>query len=39
MHIEPELYPFIVDIAVAMNNEVRIRLGAQKLENNGIYYQ
>ena len=39
MHIEPELYPFIVDIVVAMNNEVRKRLGAQKFKNNGNYYQ
>ena len=36
MHIEPGLYPSIVDIVVAMNNKIRERLGAQALEYNGI---
>ena len=33
MHIEPGLYPSIVD----MNNKTRERLGAQAFEYNGIY--
>ena len=33
MHIEPGLYPSIVD----MNNKTRERLGAQASEYNGIY--
>ena len=37
MHIEPGLYPSIVDIVVAMNDKVRKRIGAQKYEYNGIY--
>ena len=37
IHIEPGLYPSIVDIVVAMNDKVRKRIGAQKYENNGIY--
>ena len=37
MHIEPGLYPSIVDIVEAMNNKVRKRIGAQKYEYNGIY--
>ena len=37
MHIDPGLYPSIVDIVVAMNNKVRNRIGAQKYEYNGIY--
>ena len=36
MHIEPGLYPSIVDIVVAMNDKVRKRIGAQKYEHNGI---
>ena len=37
MHIEPGLYPSIVDIVLAMNDKVRKRIGAQKYEYNGIY--
>ena len=37
MHVEPGLYPSIVDIVVAMNDKVRKRIGAQKYEYNGIY--
>ena len=37
LHIEPGLYPSIVDIDVAMNDKVRKRIGAQKNEYNGIY--
>ena len=37
MHIEPGLYPSIVDIVVAMNDKVRKRIGAQKYDDNGIY--
>ena len=37
MHIEPGLYPSIVDIVVAMNDKVGKRIGAQKYEYNGIY--
>ena len=37
MHVEPGLYPSIVDIVVAMNDKVRKRLGAQKYNYNGIY--
>ena len=37
MHIEPGLYPNIVDIVVAMNDKVRKRIGAQKNEYSGIY--
>ena len=37
MHIDPGLYPSIVEIVVAMNNKVRNRIGAQKYEYNGIY--
>ena len=37
MHIEPGLYPSIVDIVVAMNDKVRKRISAQKFEYNGIY--
>ena len=32
MHIEPGLYPSIVDIVVAMNEQIRKRGGAQKCE-------
>ena len=35
MHIEPGLYPSIVDIVVAMNEIVQRRIGAQKHEYNG----
>ena len=34
MHIEPGLYPSIVDIVEAMNNKTRERLGVQY---NGFY--
>ena len=37
MHIEPGLYPSIVDIVVALNDKVRKRIGAQKYESNGVY--
>ena len=37
MHVEPGLYPSIVDVVVAMNDKVRKRIGAQKYEYNGIY--
>ena len=37
MQVEPGLYPSIVDIVVAMNDEVRKRIGAQKHEYNGFY--
>ena len=37
MHIEHGLYPSIVDIVVAMNDKVRIRICAQKNKYNGIY--
>ena len=37
MHVEPGLYPSIVDIVVALNDKVRKRIGAQKYEYNGIY--
>ena len=37
MHIEPGLYPSIVDIVVAMNNKIRERLGAPAFEYKGIY--
>ena len=37
MHVEPGLYPSIVDIVVAMNDKDRKRIGAQKYEYNGIY--
>ena len=37
MHIEPGLYPNIVDIVLAMNKKIRERLGAQAFEYNGIY--
>ena len=37
MNIEPGLYPSIVDIVVAMNNNIRERLGAQVFDYNGIY--
>ena len=30
MHVEPGLYPSIVDTVVAMNDKVRKRIGAQK---------
>ena len=36
-HIEPGLYPSIVDIVVAMTNKIRECLGAQAFEYNGIY--
>ena len=36
MHLEPGLYPGIVDILVAMNNKIRERLGALAFEYNGI---
>ena len=32
MHIEPGLYPSIVDIVKALNDKVRKRVGAQKYE-------
>ena len=37
MHIEPGLYPSIVDIVVAMNDKIRKRIGAQNYEHNEIY--
>ena len=37
MHMEPGLYPSIVDIVVAMNNKIRERPGAQAFESSGIY--
>ena len=37
MHIEPGLYPSIVDLVVVMNDKVRKRIGAQKYDYNGIY--
>ena len=37
MHIEPGLYPSVVDIVVAMNNKIRECVGAQTFEYNGIY--
>ena len=37
MHVEPGLYPSIVDIVVAMNDKVRKRIGAQKYEYDGIF--
>ena len=36
MHIEPGLYPSIVDIVVAMNDIIRKCIGAQKYEFNGV---
>ena len=37
MHIEPGVFPSIVDTVVAMNNKIRERLGAQAFEYNGFY--
>ena len=37
IHVEPGLYPSIVDIVLAMNDKVRKRIGAEKFEYNGIY--
>ena len=37
MHIERGFYPSIVDIVLAMNDEVRKRIGTQKHENNGFH--
>ena len=37
MQIDPRLYPSIADIAVAMSNKIRERLGAQAFEYNRIY--
>ena len=37
MHIDPGLYPGIVDRVAAMNSKIRERLGAQAFEYNGIY--
>ena len=37
MHIEPGLYPSVVDIIAAMNDKVQKRIGAQKYEYNEIY--
>ena len=37
MHIEPRLYPSIVDIIAAMNDKVRKRIGAQTYKYNGIF--
>ena len=37
MHVEPGLYPSIVDIVVAMNEKVRKCIDAQKYDYNGIY--
>ena len=37
MHVEPGLYPSIVDIVVAMNDKAQKRICAQKYEYNGIY--
>ena len=37
MHFEAALYPSVVDIVVAMNDNIRKRIGAQKYEYNGIY--
>ena len=34
MHIEPGLYPSIVDKIVAMNDKIQKRIGAQKYEYN-----
>ena len=35
-HIEPGLYPSIVDLVVAINDKVRKRIGAQKHDYKGI---
>ena len=37
MHIEPGLYPSVVDKVVTMNDNVRKRIWAQKYEHNGIF--
>ena len=37
MHIEPGLYPSIVDIVIALNDKNRKGIGAQKNEYNEIY--
>ena len=37
MHIEPGLYPSIVDIVIALNDKNRKGIGAQKYEYNEIY--
>ena len=37
MHVELGLYPSIVDIVVAMNNQIRERLSAHAFEYNGTY--
>ena len=37
MQTELGLYPSIFDIVVALNDKVRKRRGAQKIEYNGIY--
>ena len=37
MHIEPGLYPTIVDIVEAINKKIRERLGAQAFQYNGKY--
>ena len=37
MHIEPGLYPSIVDIVIALNDKIRKGIGAQKYEYNEIY--
>ena len=37
MHIEPGLYPSVVDKVVALNDKVRNCRGAQKYEYNGFY--
>ena len=39
MHIEPAMYPSIVEIVVAMNNENLERLGAQVLNITESVYQ
>ena len=39
LHIDPGLYPSIVDIVVAMNDEVRKRIGAQNMSITDFMYQ
>ena len=34
MHIEPGLYPSIVDVVIALNDKIRKGIGAQKYEYN-----
>ena len=37
MHAEPGLYPTTVEIVLALNDNVRKRMGVQKYVYNGIY--